>query len=318
VIEKLKVGELPDDHAKVPNNEMSEVVQGLNILQDNFKTVASFAQRVGNGELQTEFNKLSDKDSLGIALINMRDNLKRVNEDDAKRNWATVGLAKLGETLRSSENGITEMYDKIIQFVIKYTNSNQGGLFVLNNDNEQDEFLEMVSCYAYDRKKIMSKRIEKGDGMVGQCFLEGELIYNTVVPQNYVKITSGLGEATPNCLLLVPIKANEKTFGVIELLTFHKYQDHEIEFLMKAAESIASIVSTAKVNDRTRQLLAQAQQQAEEMRSQEEEMRQNMEELSATQEEMSRKEREYQLRIAQLESKGKSSNGVTNTATNFI
>jgi hypothetical protein len=300
VIEQLKEGDLPESHMTVPENEMKEVVYGLNVLQDNFRSVASFAQRVGKGELTADFTKLGEKDSLGIALIEMRNNLQRVAEDDAKRNWATTGLAQLGETLRASERSITELYDQIIHFVVKYTKSNQGALFLLNSDNSKDEYLEMVSCYAYDRKKHLKKRIEKGEGMVGQCFLEREVIYITVVPTNYVKITSGLGEAPPSSLLLVPIKVNDKIYGIIELLSFSNYETHEIEFLTKAAESIASVISTAKINEHTRVLLTQAQQQAEEMRSQEEEMRQNMEELAATQEEMSRKEKEYLNKIEEL------------------
>ena len=227
-----------------------------------------------------------------------------------KETGVTTGLAQLGEKLRESENGITDLYDKIIQFVVKYTKSSQGGLFVWNNDNEKDEFLELVACYAFDRKKYLNRRIGKGEGMVGQCFLEGEMTHLNCVPDDFAKITSGLGEASPNSVLVIPIKLNDKMYGVIELLSFGKFQLHEIEFLQKAAESIASVISTAKINDRTRVLLEQAQQQAEELRSQEEEMRQNMEELAATQEEMSRKEREYIHQIEELKNGKVHSNGV--------
>ncbi|MFZ6008968.1 MAG: c-type heme family protein [Bacteroidota bacterium] len=300
-IEQLKVGDLPEERLKVPENEMKEVINGLNILQDNFRRAASFAQRVGKGELDAEFHKLGDKDLLGIALIEMRNNLQKASEEDARRNWVTAGLAQLGETLRENQNGTTTLYDKIIQFVVKYTNSNQAGLFVIGDDNSNnEEYLELVACYAYERKKYLNKRVDKGEGMIGQCFLEGEVIYITQIPKDYVKITSGLGEALPGSLLLIPMKVNDKVYGIIEMLSFNKYEPHEIEFMKKVAENIASVISTAKVNERTRSLLAQAQQQTEEMRSQEEEMRQNMEELAATQEEMARKEREYVSRIKEL------------------
>jgi transcriptional regulator with GAF, ATPase, and Fis domain len=121
------------------------------------------------------------------------------------------------------------------------------------------------------------------------------------VPQDYVRITSGLGGENPKSCLLVPLRVNDAIYGVLELASFNLYADFEIELVEKLAETIASTISSVKINESTRVLLERTQQQAEEMKSQEEEMRQNMEELSATQEEMQRKEGEYIQRIQELE-----------------
>ena len=200
----------------------------------------------------------------------------------------------MGEILRVSTASTADLYDNIIKFVVKYTKSNQGGLFILNEENEGEKFLELVACYAFERKKYLTKRIGIGEGLVGQCYLEGEKIYLLEVPTEYITITSGLGGAAPNALVLVPLKVNEKIFGVLELATFGKYEEHEIELVEKLTESIASTISSVRVSESTRILLEKTQQQAEEMRAQEEEMRQNMEELEATQEEMRRKEKHIQ------------------------
>src|SRR5690606_8919662 len=168
--------------------------------------------------------------------------------------------------------------------------------FVIN-DTEDESFLELRACYAYQKKKYLEKRISIGQGLVGQAYLEEGIIYLTTIPDNYIAITSGLGEGNPKSLIVIPLKYNDKIEAVIEIASFNKMEKHEIEIRQKVGEYIASAISAVKTNERTKALLLSTQEQAEEMRSQEEEMRQNMEELQATQEEVQRRTQEYQDRI---------------------
>lgn len=256
-------------------------------------SLSNFIESISAGNYSASLELEGDGANLGNTLITMRDKLRMNAEDDRKRNWSTSGLAQIGEILRGSTGKTEELFDNIIKFVVKYTKSNQGGLFILNEDTDEN-FLELVACYAFERKKYLTKKIGIGEGLVGQCFLEGEKIYLLEVPDEYITITSGLGGSAPNALLLVPLRVNEKIFGVLELATFGKYEDHEIGLVEKLTESIASTISSVRISESTRILLEKTQQQAEEMRAQEEEMRQNMEELEATQEEMRRKEKHIQ------------------------
>jgi PAS domain S-box-containing protein len=267
-----------------------ESKQQLEEETERVHTLTTFIEAVSAGNYQIELQAKSGEDNLINTLVSMRDKLMKNADDDRKRNWSTSGLAQIGEILRSSNTNSTTLYDNIVKFVVKYTKGNQGGLFILNEDSENEKFLELTACYAFERKKFLTKRVEIGSGLVGQCFLEGERIYLTEVPVEYISITSGLGGSNPNALLIVPLKVNDITFGVLELASFHKYQEFEIDLVEKLAESIASTISSVRVNDTTRSLLERTQQQAEEMKSQEEEIRQNMEELEATQEEMRRKQ----------------------------
>ncbi len=263
------------------------------------ETLSRFIEAIANADYSIAL-EADDHTGLAGKLMAMRDKLQTNAEEDTRRNWATQGMAQLGAILRDTGNSGL-LYDKLIRFVVTYTGSNQGGLFLLNDDEENNFFLELVSAYAFERKKFITKRVEIGQGLVGQCYLEADRIFLARLPEEYVHITSGLGGATPTCLLLVPLKANEKVHGVLELASFKRLEEHEIQLIEKFAESIASTVAAVKSNESTRLLLERTQQQAEEMRAQEEEMRQNMEELSATQEEMARKEKEYIRRIRELE-----------------
>ncbi|MCK6618812.1 MAG: GAF domain-containing protein [Cyclobacteriaceae bacterium] len=274
-------------------------VANLQEEKSRVDTLSRFIEAISTGNYSVAIES-DDKSGLTDRLLSMRDRLKATADEDARRNWATQGLAQIGEMLRETGNSAL-LFDKLIKFVVNYTGSNQGGLFLLNDEDEHNQFLELVSAYAFERKKFISKRVEIGQGLVGQCYQEADRIFLAKLPEDYVHITSGLGGATPTCLLLVPLKANDKVYGVLELAGFKRLEEHEIQLIEKFAESIAATVSAVRVNESTRMLLERTQQQAEEMRAQEEEMRQNMEELSATQEEMARKEREYIKRINELE-----------------
>ncbi|MGD1959061.1 MAG: PAS domain-containing protein [Fulvivirga sp.] len=216
--------------------------------------------------------------------------IELTKKEDKKRNWVTEGLANFGEILRSNQDDTQTLCNEIISKIVKYLKANQGSLFVLNDENKEDPHMQLQACYAWDRKKFVEKRINKGQGLLGQSWIEADTIYMTDVPQNYIAITSGLGQAMPSALLIVPLLVNEEIFGMIEIASFNEFEDYQIDFVEKVGESIASTLSSSKINERTKVLLEQSQQQAEEMRAQEEEIRQNMEEMQATQEEMNRKQ----------------------------
>lgn len=290
IVVKLGKGELVEDkNTKFNNDEIGEMAKAMDNLVNGLKATTLFAENIGKGSYTSDFNPLSEHDVLGNALINMRNNLSRVADEDKKRNWATEGLAKFGEILRTNTNDLNKLTDEIVLNLVKYLKGNQGAIYIVDDEQTGEEAtMSMKACYAWDKKKFLNHKIHKGEGLAGQAWQEGDLIYLTEVPQNYVRITSGLGDANPTSVLIVPLKLNEQIFGVVEIASFGQFQDFEMEFVQRIAESIASTISSVKINARTQRLLEESQEMTEQMRAQEEEMRQNMEELQATQEEMTR------------------------------
>lgn len=242
---------------------------------------------------QTEYLK-KNEESLKKTLTE----LEEARTKDDHRNWVAKGVAELGVILQSESPD--KVYDTWLSSLIKFMKVNQGGLYIAT-ETEGKTLLNQVACYAYERKKFLQRTVAPGEGLLGQVFLEGHRMYLKKVPDAYLHITSGLGDAAPKVLVVMPIKSATAVEAVIELASFHEFEDHHFELLDQLGESLATFISNSRVNERTRKLLHQAQTMSEELRSNEEEMRQNLEELTATQEALARKEREYQDRIAQLE-----------------
>ncbi len=228
------------------------------------------------------------------------DELELSRKKDEERNWVAKGINEMITILQSGEES-SKIFDKVLSTLVKYCGMNQGALYVLQQNEDGQEVIKMVSCYAYERKKFIEGTIDPGNGLIGQAFLEGERTYLKNVPAGFVRITSGLGEATPRHLVIIPMKVNKHVEGILELASFTEIEQHHFDLFDKLAETMASYISNNRVNESTKILLQKAQTMSEELRSNEEEMRQNMEELTATQEAMIRKEREYQDRIAELE-----------------
>ena len=219
-------------------------------------------------------------------LENKLNELEVAREEEKKRNWASEGLAKLGDILRSDKD-LSNLSDNVLSTLVKYVNANQGGLYsVLGNDKET--YIKLVSSYAYDQKKYDEKRIEIGQGLLGQTYKEKSYKYLTEVPQGYMEITSGLGEATPGYLLIVPMMVNDKVEGLIELASFYEIEQYKIDFVEKLGEQLASSLSAKNIEENTKTLLDETRIQTQEMQEQEEIMRQSMEELQAIQEDMNR------------------------------
>lgn len=299
-IDRLSKGELPENQIILQNeDELYKINSSLNNLIGGLKKTTQFAIAIGENKFETQFKPLSSKDDLGNSLLDMRDSLLKAAEeeklrkqDDEKRNWTTLGIARFGDILRQNYQNITELSYSIINNLVKYLSANQGGLFWYNDDNEDEAYLELLASHAYNRRKFIKKRVDIGEGLIGMCAMEKETTFMTNLPNDYIKITSGLGDSNPRSLLIVPLLIEGQVLGIIEIASFEKLQKYEIDFVEKIAENIASTLLATKINQRTNHLLEQSKQQSEAMAAQEEEMRQNLEELQTTQEESARREAE--------------------------
>ncbi|MGM0651093.1 MAG: PDC sensor domain-containing protein, partial [Bacteroidota bacterium] len=147
LLKKLAVGHL-DDKMRInldTGDEIEEMGNALNQSIDGLNKKADFAQHIGSGDLQYDFEQLSDDDILGKSLLDMRNSLVKAKEDeknrkkeDEKRRWANEGLANFADILRQNNDDIEELATEIIMSLVNYLNANQGGLFILNDNDKEN------------------------------------------------------------------------------------------------------------------------------------------------------------------------------------
>lgn len=263
----------------------------LATLRDRDTEADQFIASLINGEESKPFSALSSQSGVGQSLVNLKEKLALYKQEDEKRNWSQGGLAKFSELMKQGKT-LEEFSFMIISKVVKYVSANQGGLFVAAEDDENGRYMYLAGCYAYDRKKYQDKKIAEGAGLLGEVMLAQSVIYMTDIPLDYVHITSGLGQATPRNIIILPLMFNNKFYGAIELASFTILKPHERDFLQKVSEIIGAEIATRRTVQDTEKLLTESTRLTGELQSQEEEMRQHVEELTATQEEMLRNQAE--------------------------
>lgn len=297
-LKELKTGKVPDKIVLNSSDDLNEMAQSLNEYTESLNRKISFADKIGEANIQDDFKPEGVDDVLGNSLLKMAKRLMEAETEDAihkleekKRTWLSEGMAEFGEIFRSERENMEELAFKVIKNLVKYIDANQGAIY-LNNMEEKIPVIDMVAAFAFDRRKYLNRKISYGEGLIGTCALEKETIYLTEIPEDYLEITSGLGQARARCLLIVPLKLENELFGIIEIASFRHLEIHEKMFVEQLGESIATTLAAVRINEKTVRLLEKSQKQAEEMAIQEEKMRRNMQELQDAQEESRRKETE--------------------------
>ncbi len=289
-VEMLTSGNLPKDIYTSGKDEIGDMGRALDKLVATLSALVEFSIEIGKGNFTSDYTPVSRDDVLGNSLLSMRDSLRSAKEkednrkkEDLQRNRAAEGLTLFGDILRRYSEDISELSNEIISNLVKFTKSNQGAIFILNDEDKENIYLDLQAAYAYNRKKYLKRKIEPGVGLIGAVFLEKYSMYLTEVPDDFVEIESGFGGQNPKSILIVPLKIEEEVLGVVELASFSEFEPYEIELVERISESIASTLSTTRINARTAQLLQQSKNQAAKMVEQEEKMIATIQELEAVQ-----------------------------------
>lgn len=270
----MAMGKVDVEITKTSNDEIGELAQSTSRLLETTKSLARAAEAIGQGDYTVEVERRSEEDILGNAISEMQFNLLKMTTENDRQDWLKSGLAELSTSLRGDQD-VVELAQNVVHFTAKYTDAKVGAIYLVENNDK----LQLAGSYAYKKRKNLSNDFKMGEGLVGQCALEKKTILISDVPDDYIKINSGLGDATPVNIIVIPLVYDNEINGVIELGSFNEYDDLQISFLEQASENISIAFQSAVARKRVNELLEETQTQTAELQAQQEELRVTNEEL---------------------------------------
>jgi signal transduction histidine kinase/HAMP domain-containing protein/ActR/RegA family two-component response regulator len=251
--------------AKVPGaaGTWRDLTDNVNQLAANLTTqvraISEVATAVIQGDLTRSITVLAQgevqalKDTINQMIANLRDTTRTNREQD----WLKTNLAKFFGIMQGQRN-LQSLTDQIMSELTPVIGAQQGAFYLAERENEQTS-LSLTSTYAYTRRKHLANRFGLGEGLVGQCALERKPIVVTEVPEDYIHVGSGLGEAPPRSIAVIPVLFEDQLKGVIELGSFHEFAAVQLNFLEQLMLNIGLAINLIGTSMRTEQLLQQLQ-----------------------------------------------------------
>lgn len=260
-------------------NQLSQIVEETSRRVDEVNRAASDSIRTARAFLWTFASLIVV--GLGALMFVTSRNIHRTVTASAKQNERARRAKEIQAELMTdvqSVDDVTAACGIILSGSAKAVGAKHAALYLQQPDDPSRYAL--TASYAFHRRKGLPNSYGLGDGLVGQCALEGVRIEVTDVPGDYVEITSGLGKSRPASLLLVPIKFESEVVGVIELAAHRLFSDDDTDLLDSIALGAGVALSAIESAQKTRELLTVSQAQTEELRTQEEELRAANEQLT--------------------------------------
>jgi len=236
-------------------------------------SIAADSVAHGNVDIHLDIESEDEIGHLAQSFNEMTDSLREAKRKNETESWIKTGQNQLNTVVRGDHETAT-LARNVVTFLCKYLHSQMGALYILEND-----ILKLTGSYAFTNRKNLNNEIKIGEGLVGQCAFEREIITVTNLPQDYFRINSGLGDSSPKNILVLPFIFEDELKGVVELASFEDFTEVKINFLKNIAENIAVSFHSAQTSKQIKHLLDESQRQGKELAQQQQALKQTNEEL---------------------------------------
>lgn len=261
---------------------------------------------IASGNYDIAVSDLESNDEIGQLARSfgvMTKHLQLRLQDVEGNNWLESSLASIMSGVSRLES-LNELGEYVLSELVPKV-SGRMAVFYCRDGATQSEY-KLLASYAYTRRSIQLESVTLREGIVGQAIAEAKQILVTDIPDGYVPVSSGLGQAKPAAVLVQPILLDARVLGVIELASFQNLSDLQLKLVAKVAEGLAAVIANLQSKHATEELLRETQVQNEEIQNQAEELEELNSQLEAqshdlrdSQDEMER--RNHELRRAERE-----------------
>ncbi|WPO78308.1 HAMP domain-containing protein [Flavobacterium sp. KACC 22761] len=273
--------------ANVPgaSGTWKNLTENVNQLAANLTTqvraISEVASAVTQGDLTRTIGveAKGEVEALKDTINQMISNLKATTLRNQEQDWLKSNLAKFTQMLQGQKelNAVTK---KILSELAAVVTAQHGLFYILEEGEDfMDSKLNLIASYAYIKRKDSITQYAMGEGLIGQVAIEKERIILSNVPKDYIRINSGLGDAKPKDVIILPVLFEGRLKAVIELASLDTFSQTHLDFLEGLTESIGIVLNTIESNSRTEELLVQSQSLANELKSQQEVLKNTNEEL---------------------------------------
>jgi HAMP domain-containing protein/signal transduction histidine kinase len=274
-----------------------DLTESVNEMAGNLtrqvRAIARVATAVTRGDLNLKIDVDASgeiqelQDYINKMIANLRDTTIANKEQD----WLKGNLARIS-ALMQGRRDLQDVASLIMSELTPVVSAQHGAFFLAMPDahqSDEDQYeLRMLGSYGYSMGS-MPTSFRPGEALVGTAAQEKRTILVENAPSGYLKISSGLGEAPPAQVIVLPVLFEGQVLGVIELASFTPFTQIQKDFLNQIAEMIATSVNTISVNTKTEQLLKQSQELTEQLQERSAELENRQKALQASNAELEEK-----------------------------
>ncbi|HSY20763.1 MAG TPA: HAMP domain-containing protein, partial [Polyangiaceae bacterium] len=251
-----------------------DLTDNVNQLAGNLtaqvRAIAEVSTAVAKGDLTRSISVAAQgevaalKDNINQMIGNLKDTTHKNQEQD----WLKTNVAKFSGMMQG-QRSIASVAQLIMSELTALVDAQHGAFYMLEKEDLGNEpMLHLIASYGFGGRKTLSNGYRLKESLIGQCAFEKKRILLTEVPDNFIYIATGMGEAAPRCVVVLPVLFEGQIKAVIELASFRHFSSNYLTFLDQLMASVGVILNMISSSMRTEELLQELKRSNAELEAQ--------------------------------------------------